>query len=130
MHVAVTFCRLARFPRGDDEDLDVRTPSDGSGGWLQDFDVRVPADSLGWLLLELVVAEDTQGGAGRRGTARVARVARAPRAAVVGNLVGNLQDAGQGDHVGRGGKMQAWVENQVEVRVWLCRPRLYTWFQV
>ena len=74
MHVTVTrFGHLARFPRGGDEDLNVRTPCGGSGGWPQDLDVRVEADGVGWPLLELVETV-----AGREpGAARTARVAQA-----------------------------------------------------
>ena len=79
----------------------MRTPRDGSGGWPRNLDVRVPADGqggvlpglaadgLGWLLLELVVAGDTQG-AGQPATARVARA--------VAGVGRNLQDPGHSDH--------------------------------
>ena len=38
------------FPRGDNEDLNVRAPRDGQGGWSPVLNVRVPADGPGRLL--------------------------------------------------------------------------------
>ena len=43
------------FPRGDDEDFNMRAPLDGPGGWPPDLNVLVPADGPGWLLPGLVV---------------------------------------------------------------------------
>ena len=38
------------FPRGDDEDFNLRTPRDGPGGWVPYLNVRVPADGPAGLL--------------------------------------------------------------------------------
>jgi len=63
--------KLSSVPRRDDDDLDMRVPSDGPGGLLEDLYVRAPSDPPGWLLvlhvrvpsdgLELVVAGGANG---------------------------------------------------------------------
>ena len=77
------------FPRGDDEDLNVRVPRDGPGGWPPDLNVRVPADDPGGLLPGLAVWSGAANGATHgAGAARAAEVRR------------NLVDPRGGVHAG------------------------------
>jgi len=105
MHVAVTgIGHLARFPRGDDEDLNVRTPCDGPGEWPYELDVRAPADGPGGRLTRVVVWSGGANGSTHEEGREPRHGASAVRAAHAAGVGRNLEEPCHGVHaVGRGG---------------------------
>ena len=108
---------IPAFPRGDNEDLNVRAPRDGTGGLLPDLHVRVPTDGPGDLLPGLVVwSGGANGVAQEEGREEPWRdkIARVARAACASGVRRNLKEPRHGvhavDHGGyfpNGGEVQA-----------------------